>query len=417
MERVYATYWIETPLELPRAAETLAGEQSSGTFVPVPGETEELKQRFAARVESVELLGEVAAPSLPGAKRGSRYQQGRVVVSWSVENFGNNLPVLMSTLQGNLYELSQLSGLRLVDFEVPDSFANHFPGPRFGVSGTRAAIAAPDDRPMIGTIIKPSVGLSPDETAQWVRTLLDAGVDFVKDDELMGNPGHSPFDARVDAVVRVVHDYQERTGRGVMIAFNISDEWDAMQRHYDKLVAVGGTCAMLSVNSIGLAGVKKICDHGELVVHGHRNGWGMLNRYPALGTEFAAYQKFWRLAGVDQIHVNGIENKFWEPDDSVVRSIEACRKPLLNGKRILPVISSGQWGGQAPETFRRIGTVDLLYLAGGGIAAHPGGPAAGVRAIRAAWEGAVAGMTLEQIASQSLEVREAVEKFGGAHCR
>jgi ribulose-bisphosphate carboxylase large chain len=138
----------------------------------------------------------------------------------------------------------------------------------------------------------------------------------------------------------------------------------------------------------------------------------MLNRHPWLGIEFAAYQKIWRLAGVDQIHVNGIANKFWEDDDSVVRSIEACKQPFLGGFGILPVISSGQTGLQAPETYRRTRTVDLLYLSGGGIMAHPGGPAAGVTAIRQAWEAAVTGVPLDRYARDHAELRQSIEKFG-----
>jgi ribulose-bisphosphate carboxylase large chain len=139
----------------------------------------------------------------------------------------------------------------------------------------------------------------------------------------------------------------------------------------------------------------------------------MLTRHPWLGIEFPAYQKLWRLAGVDQIHVNGLQNKFWEPDDSVVRSIESCLQPLLGGFQILPVISSGQWGGQAFETHRRVKTIDILYLAGGGIMAHPDGPAAGVTAVRQAWEAAVAGLSLEQAARKYPEFGKSVEKFGG----
>jgi ribulose-bisphosphate carboxylase large chain len=158
--------------------------------------------------------------------------------------------------------------------------------------------------------------------------------------------------------------------------------------------------------------VKKICDRGELVIHGHRNGWGMLTRHPQLGLEFTAYQKLWRLVGIDQLHVNGIENKFWEPDESVVRSIEACLTPMFGGYQVMPVVSSGQWGGQAPETYRRTSTIDLLYLAGGGIMAHPGGPASGVRAIRQAWEAAVAGESLEDAGARFFELSQAIEKFG-----
>src|ERR1039458_9186202 len=329
MERLFATYLIETPLAVEKAAASLAGEQSSGTFVAVPGETEELKQRFAARVEKITPLEIVSEPSLPGGRHaGGKFQRAEIVVSWPVENFGFNLPALVSTIQGNLYELSQFSGLKLMDLELPQSFAKHFRGPKFGIGGCRQ-LTGVQNRPLIGTIIKPSIGLTPQQTAELVKVLAEAGIDFIKDDELMANPPHSPFDERVDVVMRVINAHADRTGKKVMNAFNVSNELDAMQRHYEKVVHSGGTCAMISLNSVGLAGAKKICDLGVLAIHGHRNGWGMLNRHPLLGIEFPAYQKLWRLAGVDQIHVNGIANKFWESDDSVVRSIEACLRPLF----------------------------------------------------------------------------------------
>ena len=414
MERVTATYLIETALPVAKAAATLAGEQSSGTFVAVPGETAELKERFAARVERITELDTVATPSLPtGRAPASVYHRAEVVVSWSVENFGANLAALVSTLQGNLYELAQFSGLKLVDFDVPPGFAAAFRGPAFGIEGCRR-LTGVQGRPLIGTIIKPSIGLTPGQTAAMVKELVEAGIDFLKDDELMADPPHSPFDARVDAVMRVINDHAHRTGKKAMYAFNVSDELDAMQRHYDKVVSSGGTCAMLSLNSVGLAASKKICDRGQLAIHGHRNGWGMLNRHPLLGMEFPAYQKLWRLAGVDQLHVNGIANKFWEPDDSVVRSISACLAPEPLGKPLLPVVSSGQWGGQAPETWRRTRTTDLLYMAGGGIQAHPDGPAAGVRSLQLWWEAAVEGLSFEAAIARHPLLATSAAKFGSA---
>ena len=411
MERIAATYRIETPLAVEAAAAVLVGEQSSGTFVPVPGETGELKRRFAARVEKITAIESVGAPALPGCRPSRRnFQRAEVVVSWPVENLGGNLPVLVSTVQGNLYELSQFSGLKLLDLDLPPAFAGKFRGPKFGVNGCRH-LTGVQGRPLIGTIIKPSIGLSPAQTAALVTTLAEAGLDFIKDDELMADPPHSPFDERVDAVQRVLNRHAERTGKRVLYAFNVSDELDAMQRHYEKIVQAGGTCAMISLNSVGLAAAKKICDLGALAIHGHRNGWGMLNRHPLLGIEFPAYQKIWRLAGVDQLHVNGLANKFWESDDSVVRSIAACLEPLP-GRPLLPVVSSGQWGGQAPETFRLTKTVDLLYLAGGGILAHPDGAAAGVRSLRKWWEAAVEGLTTEQAAVKYPELKKSVEMFG-----
>jgi ribulose-bisphosphate carboxylase large chain len=412
MERITGTYFMETPLSPAKAAEVLAGEQSSGTFVAVPGETAELKERFAARVESVEELGTVNQPSIPSDKNTSaQYHKAIVKVSWPVENFGYNLPVFISTLQGNLYELRQFTGLKLMDIDFPDSYVQHFRGPKFGIEGCRK-LTIVEGRPLIGTIIKPSIGLTPKQTAGMVQTLGAAGIDFIKDDELLSSSANSPFEERVREVMNVVNALADKTGKKIMYAFNLSGDVDEMLHRYETVVNAGGTCAMISINSVGISGVKKMCDIGELAIHAHRNGWGMLTRHPLLGIDFPAYQKLWRLAGVDQIHVNGIQNKFWESDDSVVKSIEACLKPMANGFSVLPVVSSGQWGGQAFETWRRTKTVDLLYMAGGGIMAHPMGTAAGVTALQQAWKAAVDGLQLKDAVAIYPEFAKSVEKFG-----
>ena len=413
-EFIRATYWIETAFPPERAAAALAGEQSSGTFVRVHGETDELRDRHLARVERLAPLDESPAPRLPGAAvpKGVAkpvYKRAELVVAFPTENMGTNLPTVLATVAGNLFELREFSGLKLLDLEFPDSFRVH-PGPQFGIAGTRRLTGVASG-PVIGTIVKPSVGLSPEQTAELVRTLAEAGIDFIKDDELQANGPHSPLADRVEAVMRVVNAHADRTGKKVMYAFNISDDVDAMLRHHDTVLARGGTCVMASLNHVGLAGVMKLRRHSRLPIHGHRNGWGMLTRSPALGVEFPAYQKVWRLAGVDHIHVNGLRNKFWEPDESVVRSIQACLTPLLGGYGVMPVVASGQTVRQPPETLRLSGSTDLMYLAGGGMMAHPGGPGAGCRALRQSWEAAVAGVPLEEHAKTPAELRQALEAY------
>jgi ribulose-bisphosphate carboxylase large chain len=367
-------------------------------------------------VERITELDAVDRPSLPGSKppRGSgptiRSRRAEVVLSFPLENMGPSLPNLLATVAGNLFELREFSGLKLVDLELPPAFAQANPGPQFGVEGTRR-LAGVQGRPIIGTIIKPSVGLAPEETAALVQALIEAGLDFIKDDELMANPPHSPLERRVGAVMRVVRSYADRTGTKPMVAFNITDEIDAMLRHHDAVLAAGGTCVMVSLNSVGLPAVAHLRRHSRLPIHGHRNGWGIYSRHPYLGLEFAAYSKLWRLAGVDHLHTNGLRNKFCEADDSVVASARQCLTPLF-GRRIMPVLASGQWAGQAPETYRRLGSADLMYVCGGGIMAHPGGVAAGVASIRQAWEAALAGIALEEYARDHSELRQALERFG-----
>jgi ribulose-bisphosphate carboxylase large chain len=416
-ERFTATYLIETSHTPEHAAEVMAGEQSSGTFVRVPGETDELRELHAGRVERVTPMDTVDTPSLPGsrppkdARPPLRYRRAEVVISFPALNVGSSLSQLMTTVAGNLFELSPFSGLRLVDLTLPESFKAAYPGPQFGVAGTRRLAGVPD-RPLFGTIIKPSVGLSPRQTAALVETLVQAGVDFIKDDELIANPAYSPLAERVAAVMAVIRTYAERTGKQVMYAFNISDDPEQMLRHHDTVLAAGGTCVMVSLLSVGLAGVIQLRKHSQLPIHGHRNGWGGLSRHPLLGMDYRAFQKIWRVAGVDHLHVNGLRNKFTEPDESVVASARECLTPLLGGYTVMPVFSSGQTAAQVPETYAALASKDFLYLAGGGILAHPGGPAGGVASLREAWEAAMNGVSLKEYAESHTALRQSLEKYG-----
>ena len=122
-ERIHATYWLETGDDPRHAADVIAGEQSSGTFVALPGETPELKARSGARVERLEMLETVDTPSLPGGMKSEVYTRCTLELSWPIENFGASLPNLMSTIAGNLFELRQVSGLRLTGLKLPASLS------------------------------------------------------------------------------------------------------------------------------------------------------------------------------------------------------------------------------------------------------------------------------------------------------
>lgn len=411
-----ARYLVESFEPIEKAAEVIAGEQSCGTFLTLPGETADLKERARARVLSVELLEPSPTPSLPNAfadRKGvtGPFNRGIVEISFPIHNVGPNLPNLYATIAGNLFELGELTGLRVLDIDLPDDYAAAFSGPGFGVEGTRQMTGVAG-RPMIGTIIKPSIGLTPDDTAALVDTLCSADIDFIKDDELMGDPPYAPLEARVKAVMAVVNRHADRMGRKVMVAFNISDDADAMRRHHDLVLAEGGTCVMASVNWTGPAAITALRRHSQLPIHGHRNGFGMMNRSPALGLDYRVYQKLWRLAGVDQLHVNGLKSKFWEPDDSVAAAALSCLEPFAGTQPIVPVFSSGQTAAQAPATFAALGTTDLLFLAGGGIIGHPSGPKAGVRSLVEAWEAAAEGVDIRQYAEARPALREALAAFG-----
>ncbi len=408
------TYLIETTSNPEALAAQIASDQSTGTFVAVPGETEELKNRVAARVVALRPLPPVAVPSFPSDAAGP-FHRAEADIAFPFEAIGTDLAALMTIAIGGVYSIRGFTGIRIIDMKLPEAFGKAWPGPQFGVAGTRR-LTGVHDRPIIGTIIKPALGLRPHETAALVRDVIDAGVDFVKDDEKLMSPAYSPLEARVKAIMPMILEREQKTGRKVMYAWGISaTDPDEMMRNHDVVAKHGGNCAVININSIGFGAFAFLRKRSGLVLHAHRNGWDILTRHPGLGMDFRVWQQFWRLLGVDQFQINGIRVKYWEPDESFVRSFKAITTPLFTPADCpLPVAGSGQWGGQAPETYERTGrTLDLLYLCGGGIVSHPGGAGAGVKAVRQAWEAAVAGIPLADYAKDHPELAQSIAAFAG----
>ena len=413
--RIEADYLIETAIDPMQAAEIMAGEQSSGTFRSVPAETPELKLRAAARIEQLEALEPVLTPTLPGAmqpKDQQTWHRAFVTLSWPLDNIGPSLPNLITTIAGNLFELQPLSGIRLLDLRLPTAFAERYAGPKFGIQGTRALAGVPE-RPLIGTIIKPSVGLSAEATGALVTDLCAGGIDFIKDDELQADGPACPFEDRVKSTMRAVNAAADKTGKKAMVAFNLTGEIDEMRRRHDLVRDGGGTCVMVNLTGVGMSGMIDIGRHTELPIHAHRAGWGALTRDPLLGWSYPAWSKLWRLAGADHMHVNGFDNKFTESNESVAASVASLKDPLFGNSPMcaVPVFSSGQTVRQAAATLNAAGSPDVLVTAGGGIIAHPDGVTEGVKAMRQAYDAAMQGVDVEVYAKEYHELTTALATF------
>jgi 3-oxoisoapionate-4-phosphate decarboxylase len=411
------TYRIETAGDPERLAHKIASDQSTGTFVAVPGETPELKARVAARVVGLREMPSVAEAAWPdGRVDGATYRAAEADIEFPFDAVGTDFAALMTIAIGGPSAIRGFSGFRVTGLQLPPAFAAAHPGPQFGTPGTRR-LTGVQGRPVIGSIVKPALGLRPHETAGLVRELVEADVDFIKDDEKLMSPAYSPLRERVRAIMPIILDREQKTGRKVMYAFNISsDDPDEMVRNHDFVAEAGGNAAVICLNAVGLGGLKYLRKRSRLALHAHRAGWDAMTRHPSLGLDFSVYQQIWRLLGIDQFQINGIRVKYWEPDDSFVRSFAAVTTPLFSAADCaMPVVGSGQWGGQAPDTYARTGrTTDLLYLCGGGVVSHPGGPAAGVRAVRQAWDATVAGVPLDVYARDHRELAQSLETFGAS---
>ena len=96
----------------------------------------------------------------------------------------------------------------------------------------------------------------------------------------------------------------------------------------------------------------------------------------------------------------------------MIASAQSCQAPFAGVQPVMPVFSSGQWAGQAPDLFQQLGSTDLMHLAGGGILGHPDGIAAGVTSMREGWEAAASGVSLEAYASKHPALQRAIAQFG-----
>jgi ribulose-bisphosphate carboxylase large chain len=413
---VRCTYYLESEIEPETAAEIMAGEQSSGTFVPVPGESPRIRDRHAAQVVDVQRLGS-CPPSLTSRANPDKVTAALVTLDFPMENVGTDLATLQTTVAGNLFELGELYACRLQDIRLPEEFVAAHPGPAFGIDGTRRLLADAHGV-LIGTIIKPNVGLSEEEFRLAVRDLARASIDLIKDDELMTDPGYLPLERRVQVATEEIRAAEQVTGHPTMYAFNITGDLAGLKRRHDTVVEAGGRCVMLNIAVMGLPALAWLRSFAAVPIHGHRAGLAASMRAKGLGVDYRVWQQFARLAGADHLHASGLGSKFYEPDEEVVRNIHSLLEPLGQTITPLPALSSGQNVTTPGPTYDAVGSTDLLMLAGGGIAAHPGGPAAGVRSLRDAWAAAVEGEPLAEAARRRAgdgdeALLHAVQPFAG----
>ena len=314
-----ATYLIETPLEPARVADVMAGEQSCGTFARVEGETDELRARAGpwskrSRSSSLVIAPACRMPSssakgfrVPGGVRGSRSRSRSPTSAPTCRR----LPQRSS---GNLYDLGELTGLRLESMCFRRRIARSSIDPQLGVCGHAQATgveAGPLHRhdhqaqrrpftPRRRRARRPSCAMP-----AWTSSRTTSAAPTPSTRRL---PIACVGDGRRARARRTA------TGKRVMFAFNITDEQTRCAATPSWWKREGGSCVMVSLNWCGLSAVQTLRRHTGLAIHGHRNGFGMLSRHPLLGMSFQAYQTLWRLAGVDHMHVHGLQGKFAQTD-------------------------------------------------------------------------------------------------------
>jgi ribulose-bisphosphate carboxylase large chain len=336
---------------------------------------------------------------------------GRAVIAWPWRNWGPNLPQLMaSVLVGEGCETARFTRCRLVALEWPDELVAALGGgPRYGLDGVRACLGPEAaSRPLVGGIVKPSLGLPPAEVAATAAALARGGCDFVKDDELLADPDWCPLLERVHRVAAALAD----VGRPVMYAANVSGPVDTLIDRAAAAVAAGAGAIMVNAFATGIDAVRAVAAAGLGVpVLAHRVGAGPIARNPEVGVDGSVLCELTRIAGADLVQVGGFGGKLFDTFDEVARNLAACRRPLGGARVPVPVNGGGVWAGSTPTVLDAAGP-DIMLLLGMGAYEHPAGPEAGARSVKQAIVAVMAGTSLESAARSAPDLAAALAHFG-----
>jgi ribulose-bisphosphate carboxylase large chain len=385
------TFFVEPDgVGLEEAAGAVAAESSVGTWTELTT-VKPYVEKLAAHVFSIE--GNTAR------------------IAYPIELFeGGNMPNVLSSVAGNVFGLKTLKNLRLLDIEFPAKLVGSFKGPKYGIEGVRKLLKVPE-RPLVGTIIKPKLGLKTADHAKVAYEAWAGGCDIVKDDENLSSQAFNPFEERVVKTLEMRDKAETETGERKVYMANITAETDVMLKRAEFVVAHGGEYVMVDILTCGFSALQTLRDKDlKLVIHAHRAGHAAFTKNSKHGIAMRPIAKIARIIGVDQLHVGTVVGKMSETKQEVVDNIEALKTPMDGIKPVLPVASGGLHPRLVPALMELFGC-DIVIQAGGGIHGHPNGTFAGATAMRQAVQATLEGKTLEEYARTHKELQTALQQW------
>jgi len=406
-------YYFESTIDPEDAAASLCQEQSTAQWKRV-GIDEDLRDRFGAKVIELSVERELDAPSYPLlTKLTGRCWGCRAKIAHPHGNFGPKLPAMLAAACGEGTFFSKgISVIKLFDIEFPDSFLEHFEGPKFGIEGLRDILQV-YDRPLFFGVIKPNLGLNPEPFAELAYTAWLGGLDIAKDDEMLTDVEWSPLEQRAALVGQARKKSEEETGEKKIYLANITDEVDRLIELHDIAVAGGANALLVNGMTTGLSAIRMLRKHTRVPLVGHFPFIAAFTRAPYLGLHSKLITKLQRCVGFDVIIMPGFGERMKTPDEEVALNVQECLNPLGDMKKTLPVPAGSNWAGSAPAIYDRLGTIDFGVVPGRGVFNHPMGPGAGATSLRQAWDAHRKGVALEAYAQDHPELKAAIEAFGG----
>ncbi|MFX1487890.1 MAG: RuBisCO large subunit C-terminal-like domain-containing protein [Promethearchaeota archaeon] len=382
-------------------------EQSTGTWIRVPAETEEVRKYHVARV-----LGVYELPHIEyGVPKDVKERIYFVQIGFPIVNIkGLGIPMLFTTVIGNI---SITHGLKLVDLAFPKAWLEDFKGPKFGIDGLRELLKIPE-RPLLNNMVKPCTGHTADVAADLVYKAAVGGCDVVKDDELISDPSFNRLEERIVKVMEAVDKADSEKGEKTLYTINITTKFPDMFEYADKMIELGANALMLNYLTTGFEALRQIAEDPSIKVPilGHMDFGGTYFGGLWTGmTSMLTFAKLPRICGADTVVIPAPYGKAEFLDERYEQNLKALRFPLQHIKPTLPMPSGGITPGMVEKCIKEAGN-DILIGSGGGIHSHPDGPISGAKAFRQAIDAVMAGKDIRKVAKEQKELGVALGVWG-----
>ena len=401
---------------LEKAANDIAGESSIGTWTELKTMKKEIYDKLRPKVYEITEIGEEG-----GTEGYSKI--GIIKIAYPLDSFEpDNMPGTLAGIAGNIFGMKSLNGLKILDFRFPKEFIDYYSGPKYGIRGVRNLLNV-KERPLVGTIVKPKVGLNPEEHAKVAYDSWIGGCDIVKDDENLVSQDFNKFEDRLYKVLDYRDKAESETGEKKIYMPNITAPYREMVKRAEMVEDARCEYAMIDVVVLGFSAVQQIRKEGfNFVIHAHRAMHAAITRSREWGISMLALAKIYRLLGVDQLHIGTVVGKMEGAkgevcgirDEIVYEEVKRDNgykffdQKWYGLNNVFPVSSGGVYPQLVPEIIDILGK-DVIIQAGGGIHGHPDGTVAGARAMRASIEATVEGISLDEKAEEVPELKKALE--------
>ena len=390
-------------ISLKEAAENVALESSTGTWTDVASEKDYVK-KLRARVFSIR--GDNVKIAYPSAL----FEKG-------------NAPNILSSIAGNIFGMKIVKNLRLEDISIPKDILNSFLGPKFGISGIRKMLKV-RDRPLLGTIVKPKLGLKTLDHAKVAYDAWMGGCDLVKDDENLAGQKFNDFENRLARSLEMAHRAEEQTGEKKAYLINVTAETKEMMKRAQLVEDLGGKYVMIDIVTSGFSALQTLRESNfKMAIHAHRAMHAAFTRNKKHGISMMVLADLARLIGVDTLHIGTVVGKLEGTLKEVSEINEEIEKKKVKEtsirlkqdwgkiKSTLSVSSGGLHPGHVPYLIKHLGK-DIVIQMGGGIHGHPNGTLRGAIAARQAVEAVMQGKSLKDYSKKHIELQDALRKFG-----